>query len=81
MKKRSPTLSHEERQRERDASLFAMMLLMPRDFLTRDFEQMCPDGIDIEHDERIVQLAKRYQVSTQLMLLRLIQLNLIPTDR
>ncbi len=62
---------------EWEANMFAMALLMPRDFLIPDFKAKFPYGMDVEHDEGIAKLAKRYNVSVQLMILRLHQLELI----
>jgi Zn-dependent peptidase ImmA (M78 family) len=67
----------EEKQLEADANEFAMCLLMPRDFLVRDFTELCPEGIDIVEDPRILKLAERYKVTPQMMMLRLVQLELI----
>jgi len=56
---------------EKEANLFAAELLMPGDLLTGDIRRM---GVRDLHDEqRIVELAKSYRVSTQAMTIRLQQ--------
>lgn len=64
-------------QREAAANYFAMCLLMPKDFLIKDFAEYCPNGIDLVDDPQVQKLADRYRVSLQLMLIRLHQLELI----
>lgn len=60
-----------EIEQEIEANEFAMCLLMPENFLRRDIGDAPLDLID---DKRIKELAKRYQVSPQLMTLRLCKL-------
>lgn len=60
-----------------EANYFAMCLLMPRELLIEHFQELCPDGLDFENDERLARLAKRFGVSEQLLLRRLHQLGLI----
>lgn len=55
---------------DREATAFAMELLMPYDWLMADLQAMDPP-LDFEHDDRIAALARRYQVSEQLMLSRI----------
>lgn len=57
---------------DREANAFAMELLMPRKFMLADLAKM--GGVDIEDDQKIDQLAKRYRVSRQVMTLRIGQL-------
>ena len=72
-----PPLTEEQKRMEADANFFAMCLLIPRDFIVPDFHAMFPDGADVESEAGIEKLAKRYGVSTQLMLLRLSHLQLL----
>lgn len=69
---------------ELEANLFAVELLMPEPWLRRDCRMMFDIAkgqrgprFDIEYDPRIEQLADRYQVSVQLMTIRLIDLGLL----
>ena len=50
-----------------EASLFAMELLMPFDWIVKDIDGCV---IDVEGSPKIKELAKRYQVSEQLMTVR-----------
>ena len=60
---------------EVEANLFAAELLMPRRLLARDLEQI--HAVDILDDEFFSRLAQSYNVSTQALLLRLINLGYI----
>lgn len=62
---------------ELEANRFAMCLLIPEHFLRQDLEEMGITAIDYVQDENIAKLAKRYQVSKQLMILRFIDLGLM----
>ena len=57
---------------DHEANRFAIELLMPRDWVLRDMAALGP--IDAIDDRRIVELAKRYGVSTQMMTLRIAEL-------
>ena len=57
---------------EREATYFAMCLLMPAEDLRRDIQAM--GGIDIEDEKGLKKLARRYRVSPMLMTLRIGQL-------
>lgn len=59
---------------EVEANQFAAELLMPRDFVDRDWAAL-PDDLDIE--TAIAQLARRYGVSVQAMTIRLGVLGLV----
>lgn len=61
-----------EQDAEREANYFALCLLVPERFLRTDLEGQPP--FDVESDVRIIELAKRYDVSVQLMILRLVEL-------
>ncbi|MDB5199165.1 MAG: IrrE N-terminal-like domain [Chitinophagaceae bacterium] len=52
---------------EKEANLFAMLLLMPSKFIKEDLK----DGITIADDKRIKELAKKYDVSITAMALRI----------
>lgn len=54
---------------EREANEFAMHLLAPTSLLKRDLKALGP--VDIEADETIYKLAKRYKVSAQIMAIRI----------
>lgn len=58
---------------EREATIFAMELLMPRAWVERDMKKILEEcgGLDEDHVE---QLAKRYGVSAVVMTLRLCDL-------
>lgn len=60
---------------EMEANSFAAEILMPRDFIAREFEQSEP--IDILDEDFIIQLAHRYNVSIQALFLRLMNLGYI----
>lgn len=66
---RSSLSSTAEDVEEVEANAFAAALLMPRSFLFSDLEGQT---VDIENEGQISQLARRYQVSTQAMTYRLI---------
>lgn len=55
-----------------EANYFAMCLLMPEDFVRREVKAM--GGFDIEDQKSLAQLARKFQVSVPLMMLRLGQL-------
>jgi Zn-dependent peptidase ImmA (M78 family) len=58
-----------EKEQEREANAFAMELLMPTAFLQAELAKM--GGIDIEDNEKLAALAKRFRVSQQVMTIRL----------
>ena len=66
---------------EHEANYFAVCLLMPEAMIERDMAtpEFAPP-YDYENDPRIGTLAKRYQVSKQLMILRLIELGYIKPE-
>ena len=64
---------HNDTWKEKEANIFAMQLLIPEQWIRRD----APDNLDIESDPRIVALAKKYGVSQQLMVMRLLELKLL----
>ncbi len=64
--------------KEIEANQFAAELLMPTDMIIRDWDERKSElGYDYEDDEFIRGLAKRYKVSLQAMIFRLINLKLI----
>jgi Zn-dependent peptidase ImmA (M78 family) len=69
---RSPESSTAEDVEEVEANAFAAGLLMPILFLQRDFDEF---WIDIDDEEQIRDLAERYEVSSQAMTIRLMNLN------
>lgn len=58
--------------REKHADMFAAALLMPRDFLLKDFRKLAKDGFS---ESSIGTLAKQYAVSEDAMRIRLINLS------
>ena len=58
----------DDQRMETEANRFAMELLMPWDWLVADIEAM---KLDVENDEQVAKLAKRYGVSVQVMTLRI----------
>ncbi len=60
---------------EIEANLFAAELLMPRMMVAQDLHQN--DAVDILDDDFFYELAQRYNVSTQALLLRLVNLGYI----
>lgn len=68
---RSSASSKAEDVEEIEANAFAAELLMPRDFLLRDARKLT---LDIEDEEQIAALARRYEVSRQAMTFRLMNL-------
>jgi Zn-dependent peptidase ImmA (M78 family) len=73
---RSPISSKAEDVQEIEANAFAAALLMPDEFIRRDTVKMI---IDVEDSDQIEKLARRYEVSTQAMTFRL--MNLLGTAR
>lgn len=69
--------SHPYVAEEVRANRFAAELLMPRDWVCRDFETLTAQGADWDDDRVIPQLAQRYAVSSHSLLLRLLQLRLL----
>ena len=57
---------------EREANYFAICLLVPEQMLHDEFAKLTPAERDIDHCVRI--LAERFQVSQQVMALRLNEL-------
>jgi Zn-dependent peptidase ImmA (M78 family) len=68
---RSGASSKAEDVEEIEANAFAAELLMPRGFLLRDSKKLT---LDVEDEEQISALARRYEVSRQAMTFRLINL-------
>jgi Zn-dependent peptidase ImmA (M78 family) len=68
---RSPESSTAEDVEEIESNAFAAALLMPEAFLKKDLQDII---LDIDDTKQIQSLAKRYEVSTQAMTLRLINL-------
>lgn len=68
---RSSVSSKAEDVEEIEANAFAAELLMPRDFLLRDAKKLM---LDMEDEEQVSSLARRYDVSRQAMTFRLMNL-------
>jgi len=68
---RSAESSTAEDVEEIEANAFAAGLLMPEDFLKKDLENVV---FDVEDTQQVHDLAKRYEVSTQAMTIRLVNL-------
>lgn len=64
---RDPRASQGTSDKEIEANIFAAHLLMPSHFLAKDLRK----GFDIEDDQLVGQLARKYKVSVQAMSLRL----------
>jgi Zn-dependent peptidase ImmA (M78 family) len=60
---------------EREANFFAAELLMPRKFIKADLEKI--NQVDLEDGQILVDLANRYEVSTQALLFRLAYLGYV----
>jgi Zn-dependent peptidase ImmA (M78 family) len=75
VKLRNKTSSEGTNIEEQEANLFAAELLMPESFLEEDIQSI--DVVDLEDEEVIANLARRYQVSTQAMTVRLTYLRYI----
>jgi Zn-dependent peptidase ImmA (M78 family) len=75
LKLRNKTSSEGTDIEEQEANLFAAEMLMPESFLEEDIKTI--DVVDLEDEEVIANLAKRYQVSTQAMTVRLSYLRYI----
>lgn len=78
VKLRSAASSTGEDPEEVEANRFAAELLMPADFIERDFENA--PGMDFLDDRKMMQIAKRYQVSLQAMTRRLIDLGFLSSE-
>lgn len=64
-------------QQEREANAFAIALLMPEKHVRRELSKLDIHEdieLDFESDKRIKKLADKFEVSEQLMLIRLSQL-------
>jgi Zn-dependent peptidase ImmA (M78 family) len=59
---------------ELEANTFAASLLMPEDFIKRDF---AGKKIDAQDEAAVRQLAHRYQVSVQALTIRLVELGML----
>ena len=59
-------------EQEAEANAFAFALLMPADLVREDVRRM--GGVDLCDDTKVKALAKRYQVTTTMMAVRLGQL-------
>lgn len=59
----------ESRRMDAEATEFAMHLLMPDEFLIPDVHKL--GGVDMEDTAKVAKLAKKYQVSMQVMTIRL----------
>lgn len=55
------------KETEREAHLFAMLLLMPKKFIKEDLEK----GVDLGSDNDLKVLAKKYGVSSTAMAVRI----------
>lgn len=60
---------NQQREKEREANWFAADLLMPKDWLVKDFEVYGEDGL--------LQMTRRYGVSEQALWIRLVRLKLV----
>lgn len=58
---------------EREANIFAAELLMPRDFLAKDLDELQVDDVE----ELVKKLAARYMVSREAMLYQLVDLGYV----
>ena len=65
-------MTKREEDQEAEANLFAMCLLMPRDFVIAEVRKM--GGVDLLEDKQVGELAKKFGVSVALMTARLLQL-------
>lgn len=72
---RDNTSSQGTDSEEREANSFAAELLMPMEFIARDVAQM--GKIDLEDSVPLAKLAKRYNVSTQALQIRLANLGYV----
>lgn len=62
---------------EAEANYFAVCLLMPEEFLRKDIAKLGISHFDIIEDSRLQDLADRYQVTLQMMIMRLAGLGLL----
>lgn len=62
-----------DRAMEVEANIFAMELLMPKDWLLAEVAKM--GGVDVEDERKVKALAKKFRVSEPVMILRLGQLS------
>lgn len=63
---------NKHRELEREANVFALLLLIPQKFIMEDIKK----GIDLGSDEALKALAKKYGVSITAMAARISLLNL-----
>ena len=67
-----------DKQQENEATHFAMCLLIPRHMVHEEYEKLYPNGIELTSDESgIKELADKFQVTEQMMWIRLAQLSII----
>ena len=74
-KLRGPTAGEGTDADEVEANLFAAELLMPAKFLQRDIEEL--GSVDILDEGALARLAKKYRVSAQAMMYRLVNLGYV----
>lgn len=60
-------IKQQKREMEKEASVFAACILIPRDFILQDIR----DGFDLGDDNRMKELCKKYGVTATTMTLRL----------
>ena len=61
----------ESNREEREANAFAAELLMPRQLVDREIDRLVSRQSDLTFKEVVAELAKRFQVSTEAMTIRL----------
>lgn len=61
-------------ERDLEADLFAMFLMMPEEMVREAVKWEAPAGFDLVEEPAIKKLANKFRVTEQLMILRLVQL-------
>lgn len=73
MRKKGKTVSLET-EMEIEANYFAFVLLMPEEYVRSEAKRLAPDGFDIVEDPAVKQMAQKFNVSMQMMTIRLVLL-------
>lgn len=69
---RTVYLTEDKRKKEREANLFAMLLLMPEKHLREDLKRIGDIDLLGDSDAEIAKLADKYKVTSSLMTMRLV---------
>lgn len=69
---RTVIMTETQRRKEREANLFALLLLMPEKHLRNDLKDIGTLDLLDNSDEKIAKLADKYKVTSVMMTMRLV---------